>query len=212
MIQRIFQGFLGIGAIAVMLVGCNSGTPKPQSSASPEPIASATPSVTPSVTPTAKPSTEPLKPKASASAKSEAQPSEAQGSESTTRGSEAPKVAANSAATVPVAIYRMDASCDALVPKTENLPKERSLEAAVGAVISRSNSADFTVSDYRVSQSGSKATIVLRLPPTAKRPFTAMSACEQMSLFGALRETLVGRSEWKIRDVQFSDGKEEIVF
>ncbi len=202
MIQRILQGFLGIGAIAGMLVGCNSGAPKPQSSASPEPIVSATPSVTP----TAKPSTEPLKTKASPK-------SEAPVAEPTTKLSpEAPKVATNSAATVPVAIYRMDASCDALVPKTENLPKDRSLEAAVGAVISRSNSADFTVSDYRVSQSGSKATIVLRLPPTAKRPFAAMSACEQMSLFGALRETLVGRSEWKIRDVQFSDGKEEIVF
>jgi hypothetical protein len=106
----------------------------------------------------------------------------------------------------------MDAACDALVPKMENLPKEKTLEAAVGSVISRNNSADFTVSDYRVSQAGAKATIVLRLPPTAKRPFAAMSACEQMSLFGALRETIVSRSEWKIRDVQFTDGKEEIVF
>jgi hypothetical protein len=200
MIQRIFQGFLGIGAISVMLVGCNSGTPKPQSSASPGPIAS----VTPSVTPSAKPSTEPLKTKAVESPKPDPQISK-----STT---ETPKVAANSASTVPVAIYRMDTSCDALVPKTENLPKDRTLEAAVGAVISRSNSADFTVSDYRVSQSGGKATIVLRLPPTAKRPFASMSACEQMSLFGALRETIVSRSEWKIRDVEFSDGKEEIVF
>jgi hypothetical protein len=114
--------------------------------------------------------------------------------------------------TVPVAVYRMDAACDALVPKMENLPKEKTLEAAVGSVISRNNSADFTVSDYRVSQAGAKATIVLRLPPTAKRPFAAMSACEQMSLFGALRETIVSRSEWKIRDVQFTDGKEEIAF
>jgi hypothetical protein len=206
MIMSIFRGCFGVGAIALMLVGCNSGAPKPESSVSPTPIAS----VTPSVTPSAKPSTVPLKPKA-------IEPkSEPQGSEPTTKEPQVKdpqtKVATNSASTVPVAIYRMDASCDALVPKTENLPKDRTLEAAVGAVISRSNSADFTVSDYRVSQSGGNATIVLRLPPTAKRPFAAMSACEQMSLFGALRETIVGRSEWKIRDVQFSDGKEEIVF
>jgi hypothetical protein len=201
MIMSIFRGCLGIGAIALMLVGCNSGAPKPESSASPEPIVSATPSVTPS----ANTSTVPLKPtKAIESPKSEPQ-----GSEPTMKETQ---VAKNSATTVPVAIYRMDAACDVLVPKTENLPKDRTLEAAVGAVISRSNSADFTVSDYRVSQAGGKATIVLRLPPTAKRPFASMSACEQMSLFGALRETIVSRSEWKIRDVQFSDGKEEIVF
>ncbi len=198
MIQRIVQGLVGVGVISVMLVGCNSGTPKSQSSTSPEPIASTTPSATPS----AKPSTEALKTKASPKPEAEA----------TEPTQEAPKIAANSASTVPVAVYRMDASCNALVPKTENLPKDRSLEAAVGSVISRNNSADFTVSDYRVSQSGSKATVVLRLPPAAKRPFASMSACEQMSLFGALRETLMARSEWKIRDVQFSDGKEEIVF
>jgi hypothetical protein len=204
MMMSIFRGCFGIGAIALMVVGCNSGAPKPESSGSPAPIAS----VTPSVTPSAKPSTEPLKTKA-------VEKPESQGSEPTkdpqVKESQT-KVAANSASTVPVAIYRMDAACDVLVPKTENLPKDRTLEAAVGEVISRSNSADFTVSDYRVSQSGGKATIVLRLPPTAKRPFASMSACEQMSLFGALRETIVGRSEWKIRDVQFSDGKEEIVF
>lgn len=206
MIQRIFQGMIGVGAISAMLVGCNSGTPKTQSSASPEPTIAASP--TPSTTPSVKPSTEPLKTKASESPKVETPVDEP----TTKPTSEPAKVGANSASTVPVAIYRMDASCDVLVPKTENLPKDRSLEAAVGAVISRSNSADFTVSDYRVTQSGSKATVVLRLPPTAKRPFASMSACEQMSLFGALRQTLVGRSEWKIRDVQFSDGKEEIVF
>jgi hypothetical protein len=200
--QRIVRGSFGTAVLALMVVGCNSGSPKqPESSVSPTPIVSATPSVSTS----AKPSTVPLKPKA---VEPKAEP---QGSEPTTKEPQT-KVATNSASTVPVAIYRMDASCDALVPKTENLPKDRTLEAAVGAVIRQSNSADFTVSDYRVSQAGGKATIVLRLPPTAKRPFASMSACEQMSLFGALRETIVSRSEWKIRDVQFSDGKGEIVF
>ena len=106
----------------------------------------------------------------------------------------------------------MDSSCNALISKTEDLPKEKTLEAAVGAVINYSNSADFTISDYGITKEETSATIVLRLPPTAKRPFAAMSACEQMSLFGALRATIVGRSDWKIRDVQFSDGKKEITF
>ena len=122
------------------------------------------------------------------------------------------KISANTASTVPIAIYRMDSGCNALVPKTEDLPKEKTLDAAVDAVISHSNSADFTISDYGITKAGNTATIVLRLPPTAKRPFAAMSACEQMSLFGALRATVVGRSDWNIRDVKFSDGKEEIEF
>lgn len=106
----------------------------------------------------------------------------------------------------------MDSGCNVLVPKTEDLPKEKTLDAAVGAVISHSNSADFTISDYGITKEGNVATIVLRLPPTAKRPFAAMSACEQTSLFGALRATIVGRSDWNIRDVEFSDGKKEIEF
>ncbi len=106
----------------------------------------------------------------------------------------------------------MDSGCNVLVPKTEDLPKENALNAAVGAVIRHSNSADFTVSDYGITKEGNSATVVLRLPPTAKRPFAAMSACEQMSLFGALRATILGRSDWKIQEVQFSDGKKEIVF
>ena len=183
---------VGVIVLSLLVVSCSAPTPIAQNSPVPSPT-------------TASPSPSP-KPSPSDS------PSPVQDSPSPKPISTPLKTSANTASTVPIAIYRMDSGCNALVPKTEDLPKEKTLDAAVGAVISHSNSADFTISDYGITKEGNIATIVLRLPPTAKRPFAAMSACEQMSLFGALRETMVGRSDWNIRDVKFSDGKEEIEF
>ena len=183
---------VGVIVLSLLVVSCSAPTPIAQNSPVPSPT-------------TASPSPSP-KPSPSDS------PSPVQDSPSPKPISTPLKTSANTASTVPIAIYRMDSGCNALVPKTEDLPKEKTLDAAVGAVISHSNSADFTISDYGITKEGNIATIVLRLPPTAKRPFAAMSACEQMSLFGALRATVVGRSDWNIRDVKFSDGKEEIVF
>lgn len=183
---------VGVIVLSLLVVSCSAPTPIAQNSPVPSPT-------------TASPSPSP-KPSPSDS------PSPVQESPSPKPISTPLKTSANTASTVPIAIYRMDSGCNALVPKTEDLPKEKTLDAAVGAVISHSNSADFTISDYGITKEGNIATIVLRLPPTAKRPFAAMSACEQMSLFGALRATVVGRSDWNIRDVKFSDGKEEIEF
>ena len=180
----------GVMALSLLVVSCTPPTPTAQNSPVPSPT-SPSPKPSPSNTPSPVPAT----PQPTST------PFKTSVSSSTTPSS-----------TVPIAIYQMDSGCNALVPKTEDLPKEKTLDAAVGAVIRHSNSADFTISDYGITKEGNSATIVLRLPPTAKRPFTAMSACEQMSLFGALRATIVGRSDWNIRDVQFSDGKKEIEF
>lgn len=185
--------WVGVIVLSLLVVSCTSPTPTVQNSPVPS-----SPSPTPA-SPSPKPS-----PSDS--------PSPVEDSPSPKPISTPLKTSAKTASTVPIAIYRMDSGCNNLVPKTEDLPQEKTLDAAVGAVISNSNSADFTISDYAITKEGNSATIVLRLPPTAKRPFAAMSACEQMSLFGALRATIVGRSDWNIRDVQFSDGKKEIEF
>jgi hypothetical protein len=183
----------GAMALSLLVVSCAAPTPTAQNSPVPSPTTSSSPKPSPSSTPAPVPDAPSPKPTST--------PFKTSANSLTTTGS-----------TVPIAIYRMDSGCDALVPKTEDLPKEKTLDAAVGAVIRHSNSADFTISDYGITKEGNIATIVLRLPPTSKRPFAAMSACEQMSLFGALRATIVGRSDWNIRDVQFSDGKKEIEF
>ena len=187
----------GIGSIvlSLLVVSCTAPTPTAQNSPVPSPTISSSSSPKPSPSNTPSPAPETPSPQPTST------PFKTSANGSTTTGS-----------TVPIAIYRMDSGCNALVPQTEDLPKEKTLDAAVGAVISHSNSADFTISDYGITKEGNIATIVLRLPPTAKRPFVAMSACEQMSLFGALRATIVGRSDWNIRDVEFSDGKKEIEF
>ena len=191
----IIRTWAGVIVLSLLVVSCSAPTPTAQNSPVPSPTTSSSPSPRPSPSNTPSPVLE------APSVKPTSTPFKTSANSSTNTGS-----------TVPIAIYRMDSGCNALVPKTEDLPKEKTLDAAVGAVINHSNSADFTISDYGITKEGNSATIVLRLPPTAKRPFAAMSACEQMSLFGALRATVVGRSDWNIRDVQFSDGKEEIEF
>lgn len=186
---------VGVIVLSLLVVSCTAPTPTAQNSPVPSPTTPSSPSPKPSPSNTPSPVPEAPLPKPTST------PLKALANGSINTGS-----------TVPMAIYRMDSGCNVLIPKTEELPREKTLDAAVGAVISHSNSADFTISDYGITKEGNIATIVLRLPPTAKRPFAAMSACEQMSLFGALRATIVGRSDWNIRDVQFSDGKKEIEF
>jgi hypothetical protein len=114
--------------------------------------------------------------------------------------------------TVPVSVYHMDDRCDKLIQQTENLPKDKTLDTAIGSVLNRANTADFTITDYRVTTENQIATIVLRLPPGTKRSFKSMSSCEQMSYFSAMRETIVQRKEWRIKDVKFTDGQKEIQF
>ena len=121
-------------------------------------------------------------------------------------------MSATSATTIPVAVYHMDSNCNQLVKKTEQLPKEKTMDRAIGSVLNRANTADFTITDYRVTSQGEVATIVLRLPPGGARSFKSMSSCEQMSFFGAMRETVMQRKEWGIKDVTFTDGKQEIQF
>lgn len=117
-----------------------------------------------------------------------------------------------STTTVPVEVYHMDSNCNQLVKKTEQLPKEKTIDRAIGSVLNRANTADFTITDYRVTSQGDVATILLRLPSGGPRSFKSMSSCEQMSFFGAMRETVVQRKEWGIKDVTFTDGKQEIQF
>lgn len=113
---------------------------------------------------------------------------------------------------VPVVIYRMDDQCTKLESTSVALPKEKTLERAIGTILDQANTPDFTISDYQVAKANGIATITLRIAPGAKRSFASMSTCEQMAFFGAMRETLVQRKEWSIREVKFTDGKKEIRF
>jgi hypothetical protein len=116
---------------------------------------------------------------------------------------------------VPITVYHLDEQCNGLVPEKVTLPPqasvEASAEAAVGKVIAQSNSPDFTLAGYRVTVANKVATVDLRLPPNAKRPFAAMSSCEQMALFGSVEKTLTSNAALQVQSVKFTSGQKEIV-
>jgi Sporulation and spore germination len=126
-----------------------------------------------------------------------------------------PSATALNPATAPITVYRLDEQCNSLVPDKVALPpqptREATVEAAVGKVIAQSNSPDFTLAGYRVTVANQVATVDLRLPTDAKRPFAAMSSCEQMALFGSLEKTLTSNAALNIQSVKFTSGQKEIV-
>ena len=111
----------------------------------------------------------------------------------------------------PITLSHLDEQCNNLVPEKAALPAQATVETVVGKVIANSNSPDFSMAGYRVTVADRVATIDLRLPPDAKRPFTAMSSCEQMALFGSLEKTLTSNAALQIQSVKFMDGQREIV-
>ncbi|MFM6472207.1 MAG: sporulation/spore germination protein, partial [Dolichospermum sp.] len=54
------------------------------------------------------------------------------------------------------------------------------------------------------------ATVDIRVSPESKRQLFSLSSCEQFALFGSVRKTLMSNSEWKIKDVSFTERGEDI--
>ncbi len=111
-----------------------------------------------------------------------------------------------------VSIYTIDAQCNQLVPVSVTVPEKRSLEAAVGQVLDRQSSTDFQLVGYRVQRTpGSpEVTIDLRRSPSAQRGFVSLSTCEQLALFGGLRQTLTSNPIWGISTVIFTENGKRI--
>ena len=105
-----------------------------------------------------------------------------------------------------VNLYQPDIECKKLIPEPVHLESDRSMDAAVRKVLQARNTADFTVSGYRISIDKNRvATVDLRLHPDSQRQFVSLSMCEQFALFGSLRETLTNYPDWQIKAVQFRD-------
>ena len=105
-----------------------------------------------------------------------------------------------------VNLYQPDIECKKLIPEPVDLESDRSMDAAVRKVLQARNTADFTVSGYRISIDKNRvATVDLRLHPDSQRQFVSLSMCEQFALFGSLRETLTNYPDWEIKGVQFRD-------
>lgn len=85
------------------------------------------------------------------------------------------------------------------------------IAGAVGKVLENADSADFSLSGYRVNVVSGVATVDLRVAPDSKRKLVSLSSCEQMAIFGSLRKTLTSNAQWKIKSVRFTDRDKEVI-
>lgn len=113
-----------------------------------------------------------------------------------------------------ITIYQVDTQCQSYVSQRIQVNRQTPVQAAVGHILMTQDVAGFEVAGYRVSVDDKKheATVDLRLMSTSPRPMTALSICEQMALFGSLRQTLLQNDDWNIQSVRFLERGQEIVF
>lgn len=189
-----------VAAIAISLSSCSSGpnsqnttTPAPGTNNNIETLATPTPTPTPTTT------SEPLQPRAQFPA-----------TESFLNTSPRQNKTFSDK-TTNVTLYTSDSQCQELVPQKVSVPAEEPVEGAVGKIIEERDSADFVLSGYRVNVQDGVATVDLRISPGSQRQFTSLSSCEQFALFGSLRKTLLSNSQWKIREVRFTERGEELI-
>lgn len=112
---------------------------------------------------------------------------------------------------VNVTLYTSDTQCQELIPQKVSVSAEEPVTGAVGKILEQTDTADFSLSGYRVSIKDGVATVDLRRSPNSQRQITSLSSCEQFALFGSLRKTLTSNAQWKIKEVRFTEGGEEIV-
>ncbi|ARV59068.1 sporulation/spore germination protein [Nostocales cyanobacterium HT-58-2] len=113
--------------------------------------------------------------------------------------------------TINVTLFTSDTQCQELIPQQVSVPAEEPVTSAVGKIIEQRNSADFSLSGYRVTVKDGVATVDLRISPNSLRQFTSLSSCEQFALFGSLRKTLLSNSQWDIKKVNFTERGKKIV-
>lgn len=115
--------------------------------------------------------------------------------------------------TVTLTIYQADNQCQTLVPEKVAVPATRVVDTAVGEVLKQADSGDFDLAGYRVQVNSNSgvATVDFRLSPNSRRQFVSLSSCEQFALFGSLRKTLTDNSQFKIKNVRFTQQGQEIV-
>jgi len=127
------------------------------------------------------------------------------------RSSSPTAVLPSSEKTVLVNIYRADNQCQKLVAEKVAVSANQPMEAAISKILAEQDSADFSVTGFRLSVQDAVAIVDLRVAPGSKRSFQSLSSCEQLALFGSLRQTLMGNPQWQIQSVQFLDKGQEIV-
>ena len=113
--------------------------------------------------------------------------------------------------TTNVTVYTSDAQCQELIPQKTDVSAAEPMNEAIGKIFKEQNTADFSVSGYRVNVKNGVAIVDLRIAPDSKRQVSSLSSCEQFALFSSVRKTLISNSQWKIKDVRFTERGEDII-
>lgn len=178
-----------LGGLLFLLVGCGASTVDPEN------LTASTPGSTPGV---------------SDLDEVTAPPNEAAVEASTPAA--VPNQATAESNTVPVVIYRVNSACTDFVAEPARVDADQALQAAVRQILSDQVQAELGLAGFRVSIDADTqiATVDFRLSPDSLRQFVSLSTCEQMALFGSLRQTLLQNSQWQVEAVEFTEQGEAI--
>jgi Sporulation and spore germination len=199
-------------AMVASLTACNTksstleGKAPQQTTVATNPSTTPTPTATPTTNATANPNPTETPSMAQLRSKSPTQPFS-----SKPFTTETPKDGKKTASkSIDVTLYTSDDQCEKHVPQKVAVSAGEGIEEAVGKIIEKRDTADFSLSGYRVAVKDGVATVDLRMASNSKRQFASLSSCEQFGLFGSMKKTLTSNPQWKIKDVRFTEKGEEI--
>nr|WP_290222927.1 hypothetical protein [Trichocoleus desertorum] len=214
---KISLAVLATGSVLLGLSSCSpsdqasdrtdSSTPNSQTNRSAIQAPAAVPSITP--TPQAKASPAPTAATRSQSLNTSSRNTPSRNVAATTTANTQNTNAQN---TVPVTIYKVDSNCETLVPQPATVSAQQPIEAAISQTLAQWDTADFSLTGYRVSINPDSrvATVDLRVSPNSRRQLESLSSCEQLALLGAVNKTLTANPQWKIESVRFTEKGEEV--
>ena len=108
-----------------------------------------------------------------------------------------------------VTLYTPTANCDRYETVAKAIAADKAIPQIVHFLLTDQTPhlLGFELAGYRVqpSDQGDRVTVDLRRAPHAQRPFMALSICEQLALFGSVRQTLLNNPALGINDVQFTE-------
>ena len=108
-------------------------------------------------------------------------------------------------------LYINNTEFQELIPKAISVSNKEPVISVVSKIIEQRDTADFSLSGYRVSIKDGVATVDLRISPHSQRQLTSLSSCEQFALFGSLRKTLTSNAQWNIKKVRFTELGKDII-
>jgi len=112
---------------------------------------------------------------------------------------------------VTVEVYTIDDQCNDFIAQPVQVSSAKAIDEAVGKAMTAEEYNAFKLAGYQVNITGSTAVVDMQLAPGSERKFVSLSSCEQRSLFGSIRETLLNNTDWGVTSVKFTSSGKEII-